>query len=69
VYISLGYAAALRHVTCDSEKAAILSRETGGLNAQEINLVIKFFETLSLSAAEVLNVAEKEKKAMRGNVV
>ena len=69
VYISLGYAAALRHVTCDPEQAAKLTLETGQLSGEQSIPVMKLFNALSLSAEEILETAEALKKDLRGSVV
>ena len=69
VYISLGYAVALRHVTCDFDQAVKLTFETGQLSCEQSNLVMELFNALSLSSEELLKTAEALKKDLRGSIV
>ena len=69
VYIALGYATALRNVTDNNEQAAAISREVGGLPEDLAILVGKLFFAASLSAQELLQITERIKKELRGNIV
>ena len=67
VYIALGYAAALRHVTADPRAAEKIAVDTGGLTAEQAELVMKLFADLPIP--ELFQRAETVKKTMRGNIV
>ena len=69
VYIALGYAAALRNITGDAERAAAISRETGGLSGNLALLVVRLFSAANLSMQELLQIAERIKKELRGDIV
>ena len=69
VYISLGYASALRHITCDVEQAKKITFEIGQLSAEQAALVVKLFDALPLSPEDLLEISEMLKKDLRGNIV
>jgi mannitol-1-phosphate 5-dehydrogenase len=69
VYISLGYAAALRKVTGDAGRAAEIAGDTGQLSAAQIGLVMELYNALDRPAAELLQAAERLKRELRGSIV
>ena len=69
VYIALGYAAALRHVTGDAGEAAAIARDTGGLYGEHTALVMDLFAALESPMPELLRFAEQAKKDVRGSIV
>jgi len=68
VFIALGYAVALRHVTNDTEYAATIARETGKLTMNQLSLVMKLMSALELPDSELLATVGKLKKDLRGNI-
>jgi len=69
VYISLGYAAALKHLTNNPEHARQICCETGVLSDDETNLIMKLYEALSLPSEELIKTAQQLKKELLGKVV
>jgi mannitol-1-phosphate/altronate dehydrogenase len=69
VYISLGYAAALRNITSDSSKAREISLKTGMLSHEQTELIIMLYHALAGSNEELLETAEVLKNELRGSVV
>ena len=69
VYIALGYAAALRYVTENAEQAASIAKETGRLDNEQTVLVLKLFAALDLPLNELIKLAERLKKDLRGDIV
>jgi len=68
VFIALGYAAALRHMTNDTEHAATIAKETGKLSISKLSLVMKLMSALDLSDSELLATVGKLKRDLRGNI-
>jgi len=68
VFIALGYAAALHHVTNDTERAATIAKETGKLTINRLSLVMKLMSALELPDSELLETVGKLKKDLRGNI-
>ncbi|MCL2059815.1 MAG: mannitol dehydrogenase [Oscillospiraceae bacterium] len=69
VYIELGYAAALRYVTDNAGEAEAIARDTGGLDGEHTALVMDLFAAIERPMPELLLLAEKVKKGMRGSIV
>ena len=69
VYITLGYAAALRSVTDDAKQAVAIAGEVGGLPEDLAGLVNELFLAANLSTQELLQLAEGKKKEFRGDIV
>ena len=68
VFIALGYAAALRHLTSDTEHAATIAKEAGKLPIDGLLLVMKLMSTLDRPDSELLATVGKLKKNLRGNI-
>ena len=68
VFIALGYAAALRHITNDTKHAATIAKETGKLPISGLLLVMKLMNALDLPDSELLGTVGKLKKDLRGNI-
>ena len=70
VYIALGYAAALRHVTDDRARAEEIARGGDGrLSDDHARLVMKLYDAYPLPAPELLRAAERLKAELRGSTV
>ena len=69
VFIALGYAAALRHVTDDINAATDIAEKTGGLSKEQIKVVTGLFTAFDKSILELIKTAELIKKQLRGNIV
>ena len=69
VYISFGYAIALKRVTEDWEYACKICRETGNLTIEQTGLIMRLYDALSLTPQELIETIEAIKKELRGNTV
>jgi len=68
-YIALGYASALYNITADKGKAESLARETGGLSAEQIALVMNLYCFLKQPIHDIISEVERVKYDLRGSVV
>ena len=69
VYIALGYAAALKSITEDINKAEEIASEVGKLQEAQMLLVMNLFSKLGKPDMRLLQIAEQIKKELRGDVV
>ncbi|MCL2362495.1 MAG: mannitol dehydrogenase [Defluviitaleaceae bacterium] len=69
IYIALGYGVALRNITDDASEAANIAREIGGLPEDLARIVDKMFLATNHPAQEFLQITERMKKELRGDIV
>ena len=68
-YICLGYAVALRFMTDDLKEVQKVSKEIGKLTDEQISIIMKLYDLLSLTPEKLFEATESIKREQRGRIV